>query len=64
MHTEQFIDKVMAGLARYPGVDRVAAVNGLPLDRGLNMGGLPADRGPSLTQQLAEPDEARGEAVD
>jgi predicted permease len=44
LHTTQFIDKVMGELGRYPGVARVAAVNGLPLDRGLNMGGKPADR--------------------
>jgi predicted permease len=44
LHTTQFIDKVLGELGRYPGVARVAAVNGLPLDRGLNMGGKPADR--------------------
>jgi len=43
LHTTQFIDKVMAELGHYPGVERVAAVNGLPLDRGLNTGGSPAD---------------------
>ena len=42
--TTQFVDKVVAGLEHYPGVEGVAAVNGLPLDRGLNMGGRPADR--------------------
>jgi ABC-type antimicrobial peptide transport system permease subunit len=35
---------MLGELGRYPGVARVAAVNGLPLDRGLNMGGKPADR--------------------
>jgi predicted permease len=44
LHTTHFIDKVLGELGRYPGVARVAAVNGLPLDRGLNMGGKPADR--------------------
>jgi predicted permease len=43
-HTTQFIDKVMEELGHYPGVAQVAAVNGLPLDRGLNAGGKPADR--------------------
>ena len=51
LHTTQFVDKVMAGLTSYPGVQRVAAVNGLPLDRGLNMGGWPADR-PELKQTI------------
>lgn len=42
--TTQFIDKVVEELEHYPGVARVAAVNGLPLDRGLNAGGKPANR--------------------
>lgn len=41
LHTNQFIGKVLGELKRYPGVQRVAAVNGLPLDRGLNFGGGP-----------------------
>jgi len=49
LHTTQFIDKVTAGLQSYPGVQRVATVNGLPLDRGLNIGGWPADR-PEMKQ--------------
>lgn len=48
-HTAQFVSTVLDQLRRTPGVDRVAAINGLPLDRGLNMGGNPADR-PSLRQ--------------
>jgi predicted permease len=44
LHTTQFIERVMTKLGSYPGVERVAAVNGLPLDRGLNMSGRPADR--------------------
>jgi predicted permease len=44
LHTTQFIDKVLGELERYPGVTRVAAVNGLPLDGGLNAGGKPANR--------------------
>lgn len=44
LHTTQFIDKVLRELEHYPGVIRVAAVNGLPLDRGLNAGGKPANR--------------------
>jgi predicted permease len=43
-HTAQFVATVLDQLRRTPGVDRVAAVNGLPLDRGLNMGGSPSDR--------------------
>lgn len=49
LHTSQFVDRVVAGLEHYPGVDRVAAVNGLPLDRGLNEGGHPVGR-PELKQ--------------
>jgi predicted permease len=44
LHTTQFLEKVLGKLERYPGVARAAAVNGLPLDRGLNTGGRPADR--------------------
>jgi putative ABC transport system permease protein len=51
LHTTQFVDKVVAELGRYPGVERVAAVNGLPLDRGLNMGARPADR-PEMKQTV------------
>jgi predicted permease len=43
LHTTQFIDKVVGELQHYPGVARVAAVNGLPLDRGLNSGGKPVN---------------------
>ncbi len=50
-HTTQFIDAVMAKLKHYPGVDRVAAVNGLPLDRGLNISGAPADK-PSMERTI------------
>jgi predicted permease len=50
-HTAQFTDRVLAQLRQTPGVDRAAAVNGLPLDRGLNLGGNPADR-PELRQNL------------
>jgi predicted permease len=50
LHTTQFIDKVVAELEQYPGVARVAAVNGLPLDRGLNSGGKPVNSsGPKET---------------
>jgi len=51
LHTTQFVDKVMAELRSYPGVQRVAAVNGLPLDRGLNMRGWPTDR-PEMKQTI------------
>jgi hypothetical protein len=40
-HTAQFVSTVLDQLRRTPGVDRVAAINGLPLDRGLNIGGIP-----------------------
>jgi predicted permease len=42
--TTQFVDTVLAQLRSTPGVDSVAAINGLPLDRGLNMGAYPAGR--------------------
>jgi putative ABC transport system permease protein len=47
--TSRFVETVLDRLSQLPGVDRVAAVNGLPLDRGLNQGGYPADR-PQLRQ--------------
>jgi predicted permease len=48
-HTTQFVTTVLDQLRRTPGVDSVAAINGLPLDRGLNIGGHPSDR-PHLGQ--------------
>lgn len=48
-HTAQFVDTVLTQLRSAPGVDRAAAINGLPLDRGLNIGGNPSDR-PNLRQ--------------
>lgn len=51
-HTAQFVSTVLDQLRRTPGVDRVAAVNGLPLDRGLNIGGNPSDR--SELRQIVE----------
>jgi predicted permease len=48
-HTAQFVSTVLDRLRSTPGVDRVAAINGLPLDRGLNIGGNPSDR-PQLRQ--------------
>lgn len=50
-HTTQFIDAVMAKLKHYPGVERVAAVDGLPLDRGLNISGGPVDK-PSMERTI------------
>jgi len=44
LRTSQFVDKVLDGLRHVPGVDRVAAINGLPLDRGLNDQGYPAGK--------------------
>lgn len=49
--TTQFVNTVLERLSQTPGVDRVAAVNGLPLDRGLNMGANPADR-PELLRSV------------
>jgi predicted permease len=42
--TAQFVSTVLDQLRRTPGVNRVAAINGLPMDRGLNIGGNPSDR--------------------
>jgi predicted permease len=42
--TTQFVSTVLEKLRCTPGVNRVSAVNGLPLDRGLNIGGNPTDR--------------------
>jgi predicted permease len=44
VHTSQFVSTVLEQLRHTPGVDRAAAINGLPLDRGLNIGGNPSDR--------------------
>ena len=42
-HTSQFVNAVVDELRHQPGVDSVAAINGLPLDRGLNIGGYPVN---------------------
>ncbi|WP_047490169.1 ABC transporter permease [Terriglobus sp. TAA 43] len=42
-HTVQFVQNVLQDLQQQPGVRQVGAVNGLPLDRGLNLSGAPAD---------------------
>jgi predicted permease len=44
LRTSQFVDTVLEELRHEPGVDRVAAINGLPLDRGLNDQGYPTGR--------------------
>ena len=49
--TSQFVATVLGDLAHEPGVNREAAVNGLPLDRGLNFGAAPADR-PQLRRTI------------
>jgi predicted permease len=51
--TMQFVDKVLARLRSYPGVQHAAAVNGLPLDRGLNIS-MPQKKSPqkSMTVEL------------
>ena len=49
--TTQFVTAVLEQLSRTPGVDRAAAVNGLPLDGGLNMGGSPEGR-PELARTI------------
>jgi predicted permease len=43
LHSQQFINAVEQRLRAIPGVGRVATINGLPLDRGLNNSGGPAD---------------------
>jgi putative ABC transport system permease protein len=50
--TMQFVEKVLDKLRATPGVERAVAMNGLPLDRGLNEGGNPADR--RNLQQIVE----------
>jgi putative ABC transport system permease protein len=52
LQTTQFIDAVVAKLGHYPGVKSVAAVNGLPLDRGLNIGGVRPAGQPDLQQSI------------
>jgi predicted permease len=42
--TSQFVQKVVEQLRSQPGVEHAAAINGLPLDRGLNIGGYPTGR--------------------
>jgi len=42
-HTTQFVNTVLEDLRHQPGVDSAAAINGLPMDRGLNIGGYPAN---------------------
>jgi len=49
--TTKFIATVVDQLRHTPGVDRVAATFGLPLDRGLNILGSPADR-PNLNPTI------------
>jgi len=49
--TAQFVTRVLDQLRDTPGVDHAAAVNGLPLDRGLNMGANPSDR-PELQRSV------------
>jgi predicted permease len=49
--TAQFVTTVLDSLKSMPGVNSAAAVNGLPLDRGLNMGGFPVGR-PELRQSV------------
>jgi predicted permease len=50
-NTSQFVSNVLEKLRNTPGVDRTAAINGLPMDRGLNLGGYPSDR-PNLRQNI------------
>jgi predicted permease len=47
--TAQFVARVLDQLRRTPAVEHAAAINGLPLDRGLNIGGNPMGR-PNLRQ--------------
>ncbi|WP_213805888.1 ADOP family duplicated permease [Granulicella sp. dw_53] len=48
LETTQFIDKVLGRLAREPGVKHVAAINGLLLDRGLNIAIPPTGKNEQL----------------
>jgi predicted permease len=50
--TGQFVQKVLARLGQSPGVSSAAAINGLPLDRGLNTSGHPDGR--SQLEHLVE----------
>jgi predicted permease len=50
--TVQFINRVEDGLRRIPGVTQVGAVNGLPLDSGLNDSGWPVKGGKELKRNI------------
>ena len=50
--SRQFIENVLARLRRAPGVTSAAAINGLPLDRGLYMGGIYPDSRSQLTEVI------------
>lgn len=50
--TVQFIERVEEGLRKIPGVTQVAAVNGLPLDSGLNNQGWPVKGGKELRRNI------------
>lgn len=50
--TVQFIGRVEDGLRKIPGITQVAAVNGLPLDSGLNSDGWPVKGGKELSRNV------------
>jgi predicted permease len=50
--SQQFLENVLARLRRSPGVSSAAAINGLPLDRGLYMGGIYPDTRSQLTETI------------
>jgi predicted permease len=50
--TTQFIGRVEDGLRKIPGVAQVAAVNGLPLDSGLNTDSWPVKGGNELSRNV------------
>jgi predicted permease len=50
--SRQFLENVIARLRRSPGVSDAAAINGLPLDRGLYMGGIYPDTRSQLTETI------------
>ncbi len=50
-HSQQFVTNVADRLRQIPGVGQVAAIVGLPLDRGLNNGGGPAGH-PELIRNI------------
>lgn len=55
MHTQQFVSAVEDRMRQIPGVAQVAAIDGLPLDRGLNDGAGPADHANQIKNSEIRP---------